>query len=623
MNDDDKKRPHPDIPMATDSPALETGGPETDADYLMPDSSDPVGSDPEEADIAESESSPQSGSQAEASCASPADNPAPGMPSREADPAAAAPEDPLAAIRRQVAARVVEEEAQKPEPKPKEPEKKADPITRRFVLDCCWAKDKGAGILYTALMRDKFVYVPERKQWYAWQGHYWKEVFPMTVEASVERVAERISQVISVENDELRSLGEDEGEARNYHKKNLKALRSSMNALHEQKGVNSCMKFALANDDPLLAPADQLDQTPMRLGCENGMVDMRTAELTPGRPTDYVTRLCPVSWSGQGTRAPKWEGMIHEILGEKPEVVRYFHKLIGYAMSGKVTEKLFVILLGEDGDSGKTTIFEILYEIVKGYAAPMPVELLLDQGNMAQNPNAPTPAVMALRGLRLTWASEPGENRRFSVERIKLMSGADSITGRYPWDVNQTTFPPTHTLFLLTNHKMRAAAHDQAFWNRVRLINCPYSFVPRPMGPNQRLRKPGLKDEIVAEEAAGVIAWIVRGYRLYLEEGLEPPAAVLEETALYRREEDIMEDYMETCVEKTQDNEFYAPLGELYDLFKGWHIFNLGRQDLPTKNRFSKMLQKKIRKARVGGEMRFYNVKIKADARIQFGGNQK
>jgi putative DNA primase/helicase len=526
------------------------------------------------------------------------------------------PPDDIDAIRQQVSERVAEEKAEAPKDAPK---KQPELTTHTFVVECARALDKGAGILFATMMRDKFINVPEKKeQWFAWKDNYWEEVFSPVVRAAAERVAECFDKARILEQGKLKDMDEEDKEGRQWTKFNLKILRSRINTLHEPKGVTSCLRFALDNDDPLLVKAEKLDQTPMRLACENGVVDMRTGDLFPGRPQDYITRHCPASWAGLDAPAPKWEAMLLEIFGENKEVLHYFQKLIGYAMGGKVTEKLFVILLGEEGDSGKTTIFETLYEIVQGYAAPMPVELLLEQSGATQNPHSPTPAIMAMKALRITWASEPGESRRFSVDRIKLMSGLDSLTGRNPWDVGMTTFPPTHTLFLLTNHKMRASAHDTAFWGRVRLIECPYSFVSNPSRPNQRKRKDGLKDDIVATEAAGVLAWIVRGYQLFLREGLSPPNAVLEASAKYQREEDVIAEWLESCVQLDADAAFYETQADLYEVFHGWHLLNYGKRDLPTQIKFGKLLGKKIKKEKIGGQIRYYGVKIHAEVSRRF-----
>lgn len=509
--------------------------------------------------------------------------------------------DTLDDIRAQVAARE-EQERQAQEAAAREEKKKKPPapkgLAQNFVLDCARARDKGNGILFAELMRGKMAFVPEGKFWLEWQGHRWAEMYDQQAEAAVEKVADEYAKAKAKEEEAQRNAAaEEDMDESKRHKKNAASLSASIWNLHCPAGVLACLKMSLANDAPLLVSADQLDLDPYILGCPNGLVDLRTGESRPGRPEDFVTRSCRPEWKGVDAPAPRWERMVLEVFGERPDVAAYFHKLVGYSFFGRVTEKLFVILLGEEGDSGKTTLMETLFAVGGDYAAPMPVELLLDQGR-PESPNAPTPAIMSLKGLRLTWASEPGENRKFSVERIKLMSGNDSLTGRYGYDKKMQTFEPSHTLFLLTNHKLRAAANDTPFWNRVRLLDCPYSFVPNPKpGTNQRQRRDRLKAEILETEASGVLAWIVRGYMAYVAEGLEPPEEVAKATAKYKREEDLAAEFIEECLEPYDQGEIFA--NDLYELFKAWFKDNYGKNP-PSITTFGRMAGQHLPRAKKG-----------------------
>lgn len=506
---------------------------------------------------------------------------------------------------------------------------KEDIFTKEFLFECIASKDKGNGILYSHLFENRFAALA-KEYWLEYNGHYWEECDFSCVQNNVEGVVNQYKILLGYVNNQIEKAHELSSidDAMNKKVKQFefkkKLIQSTINVLHTVGGVNNCLTFSRANDKTTVISSDMLDADLHVLCCENGLIDLRTGELRPGTPKDYITRTCKGEWQGLDAPAPKWEKMIHEILGEKEDVTHYFHKLLGMAMCGHITEKIFVILLGEDGDSGKTTIFETLFDVVRGYISPMPVEMLLDQRN-PKNPDSPTPSIMSLRGRRLTWASEPGENRRFSIENIKLMSGNDSLTGRNPWDKDMTSFTPTHTLFLLTNHKMRASAHDQAFWSRLRLIECPFNFVsnPDPSNPRQRKRIDGLRQQIVDEEKAGILAWLVRGYMFYVTEGIEPPEEVKESTAKYRREEDIMEDFVEACLEKIEvesnikEDEKRIGASDLYELFKNWFIDNYSK-NVMSGTSFGRMAAKRITKGKVGGKVYYFGYVITENAKGQY-----
>jgi len=484
---------------------------------------------------------------------------------------------------------------------------------QRFVESCAKALEKGDGLLFNEVNKGRLLYVPEFDSWFSWATHYWKHIWPYEAQQFVENVAQAYTEAANRLRPRVAEAQENGEEKKQKGLESIiKGLRARTSRLHEMKGINACMKAALSNETRLTAPSSSLDCDDFALVTDTGVVDIRTGIERKGRPQDHFTRHCSVPWQGIDAPCPKWEKMLFEILGEDPELLHYMHKLLGMAICGDTSEKIFVVLLGAEGDSGKTTIFEILYSILTGhsgssetgYAAPMPVELLLDQGKV-QNPNAPTPVVLELRGQRICWASEPGEGTRFSVDKVKLMSGDDSLVGRSPYDKSNTKFRPTHTLFLLTNHKMKASANDSAFWKRIKLINCPFSFVshPDPNNPNERLVNKNLKREILAEEGSGVLAWLVRGYQLYSIEGLPTPESVKRATAEYRREEDIVLQFMDACLEPDEFGTVRIPGAQLYAVFRAWFEDAMSRKGCPSITTFGKLAARSIPKDRKGGKV--------------------
>ena len=487
---------------------------------------------------------------------------------------------------------------------------------QKFVEQCAQANEKGDGLLFNELQRGKLVFVPEFDGWLQWSGQFWRKIWPFEAQQGVEAVAQAYTEARARL---MPQIKEEQAQCTDGPTKKLSALQAKAgslqkraNALHQMKNINACLKASLANESRLTVPSSKLDGNDFVLVTESGVVDIRSAKLSEGRPEDYFTRHCPVLWKGIDEPSPKWERMVFEILGESEEMLRYFHKLLGMAICGDTSEKIFVVLLGAEGDSGKTTIFEILYSILTGgdgdsstgYAAPMPVELLLDQGKV-QNPNSPTPVMLELRGQRICWASEPGEGTRFSVDKVKLMSGNDSLVGRSPYDKSNTKFRPSHTLFLLTNHKMRASGTDSAFWKRIHLVNCPYSFVQEPKEPHERPVNRNLKREILEEEASGVLAWLVRGYQLYMVEGLQVPEAVKKATREYREEENIVMQFRNACMEEDTFGGVRIAGAELYAVFRAWFEDVMSRRGCPSITTFGKMAGLVFSKEKKGGKVMY------------------
>ena len=244
-------------------------------------------------------------------------------------------------------------------------------------------------------------------------------------------------------------------------------------------------------------------------------------------------------------------------------------------------------------------------------AGPVQSEMLLDQGKN-RSAAGPSPDIMSLRGLRIAFASETDEGQRFSPARVKWFSGGETLTGRYPHDKRNVSFEPSHLLCLLTNHKPHAPASDFAFWERLLLVDFPLSFVDRkPQNENERPMDKGLKDCLL-QELPGIAAWLVRGCLEWQRAGLDPPAKVREATAEYRKDEDMLADFIEECciLQQPGESDIRTPASELYDAFCEWFKVNISSKKTVSQKAFGKMMLEKFQRERKGGIYYYYGISV-------------
>ena len=152
------------------------------------------------------------------------------------------------------------------------------------------------------------------------------------------------------------------------------------------------------------------------------------------------------------------------------------------------------------------------------------------------------------------------------MEKVKWLVGNDIITGRHLYSKHQIEFPPSHTLFLLTNHKPHLEENNQAM-DRICLIPFELSFVDDPQAANERKKDGELKDKLM-KEAPGILAWLVKGCLLYQMQGLNRPAIVKQATREYRNEEDIHGQFIEECCNKLSDGKIRA--FDFYKAYERW-----------------------------------------------------
>jgi len=418
-------------------------------------------------------------------------------------------------IRKQVEARVALEAAQLAGAVGQAPEEPK--VTRKLINDCLFANELGDSILYTTLFRDQLLYVKNTQEWYTWNGHHWQRDVMSRSLAAVEEVVAHYLEEYKCVGQEITDLAASalKGDGSSDKIKKLKdkqdALLSRARQLRADKRRTACLKFAHTIDDPLAIKGEEFDAKPMLFPCCNGVIDLETGRLKPGRPSDYLSLSSnEVDFLGIDAPAPLWEKSLLEIFNGNDELVAYLQRLFGYAMTGLVNEKVFPVLYGRTGWNGRSLIVETISHVMGELACPIPSEMLLSQ-KFSRSASGPSPDIMSLKGIRLAFASEIDEGQRFSASKIKWLTGKDELVGRNPHDKYPTRFSPTHKLILMTNTQPSAPANDKAFWERLHLIPFTISFVNRdPKDASERRAILDLHQQILAE-SSGILSWLVRG----------------------------------------------------------------------------------------------------------------
>lgn len=471
-----------------------------------------------------------------------------------------------------------------------------DGIGSSFVLQCLRANELGDGILFAALHRGQFIYHKQAGEWMEWQGHYWqRDVMGRSLEACENVALKYLEAADTIDS----KIGEAAGAGNTDEQKRLQELKKNLyrrvDRLRSARGRQNTLAFAHTCPEGLGIQGDEMDMNPYLLACNNGVIDLRTGQVREGRREDYISMACPVDWEDINTPCEAWEKALFEIFDGHTDMVNFFQRAIGAAAIGKNSENAFFVMSGI-GRNGKSLLVETISWILGDLAAPIPSDMLVDQGK-SRNSSGPTPDIMSLRGLRLAFAAETDEGCKISPSRVKWLTGDDTLVGRNPHDKYNSTFPATHSLFLLTNHRPHAPADDFAFWERLYLVPFELSFINRePQGKQERRQDRTLKSKF-HEEASGILAWIVRGCLQYQQQGLAPPPKVKEAVAEYRRDEDLLADWIEeNCV---LGEDYITAATTLYGDFKEWYQENVGKF-VPSQRAFGRMLAKKFDKVKKG-----------------------
>ena len=284
------------------------------------------------------------------------------------------------------------------------------------------------------------------------------------------------------------------------------------------------------------------------------------------RPDNLITKLAPVEFR-PGVTAPNWLRFLERVQPDS-EIRDYLRRMVGYAATGVIREHFLAIMYGE-GRNGKGVFHSSTRRVLGDYAKTVPAELLVEKRNEAH----PTER-MVLLGCRFAQASETREGCSLNVAQVKALTGGDSICARLMRE-NFVEFRPTHKLSLATNHRPRIKETKGAIWERVHLV--PWAVVVPEAERNLKL-----EDELVRDEGAGILAWIVAGCLEWQRIGLNPPNVIRTATRDYRGDEDPIAPFLsERCVLSATCTVSSASIWGEYEAWCGANGENpLGRRHL-------------------------------------------
>lgn len=431
-----------------------------------------------------------------------------------------------------------------------------------------------AGLLIKA-MKDKFCFDPVRQEFFRFEDCHWKR----DIEEEFSRYAGRTLKNAYAQEAKrqfaIASDGQETEEAKKAAMRLYEACLRRLDRVNSLRGRENALKLARKGKTDIVIKGKEWNADPWKLQAGDKIIDLKTGEARQGTPKDYINRAAPTIWKGLSEPCVKWIMFLHEVFGNDKELIAYIQKVLGAALVGKPINHEFYVFYGE-GRNGKGTMLETLIDVLgENLASPIKNTMLMEK---RQNNGGADPELLDLQNMLIVWCSETEENKKLDTAFVKRFTGGDTLVARLNYSNNPVKWKPTHTLFLLTNHKPRIAEGDTAIWDRLRLIPFLMRFVDNPQAENERKKDPELKDKLI-KEASGILAWLVEGCLKWQQEGMKPPEIVTDFSNEYKLDQSPVQQFIEDKCELGEQYRVQAKT--LYDSFVEWFEENYGEKAKP------------------------------------------
>jgi putative DNA primase/helicase len=199
-----------------------------------------------------------------------------------------------------------------------------------------------------------------------------------------------------------------------------------------------------------------------------GVIDLRSGEIHPHQPSDYMTNITAVAPNGA---CPLWRKFLNRIFAGDAELIAFVQRVAGYTLTGSTREHAMFFGFGT-GANGKSVLINTISGILGDYHRTAAIETF----TASKFDRHPTD-LAGLRGARLVTAIETEEGRRWDEAKIKALTGGDRIAARF---MRQDFFEylPGFKLVIAGNHKPSLRSVDESIRRRLNLLPFTVTIPP-------------------------------------------------------------------------------------------------------------------------------------------------
>ena len=445
--------------------------------------------------------------------------------------------------------------------------------------------DVGNGQRLVRNFGDRVRFIPEMGRWLIYGNALWR---PDTDGEIIRFAKMTTDQMVQ----DARKIQDDE-----QRQRLMKHAIASENSYRLKAMIDMA-----ATEKEVVLPQRRLDQDSDLFGLSGEVLNLKTGKVQPGKNDDYITMRANIKAVPGDVVAlcPTWLSFLERIMEGDKVLIQYLQRTVGYSLTGHTVEQTLFFLYGT-GANGKSTFLNVLQALLGDYALVIDPETIMTKSGGG----GATPELARLRGARVLITNEVEEGKNLAENRIKQMTGGDTMVARHLYR-EPFEFKPRFKIWMAGNHKPVIRGTDHAIWRRIHLIPFAVS-VPKDEQDKNLAKK-------LQAEMPGILQWAVAGCREWRKQGLNPPKQVRRAVDSYREEMDVLGHWIDECcvLNETSSTESST----LYQSYQAWCQLNGHRPQSQT--RFGRALGDRGLKKEKQGTVSWIGIALKQRSAICF-----
>jgi putative DNA primase/helicase len=432
----------------------------------------------------------------------------------------------------------------------------------------------------------KLRYVPAHGCWYINNGTTWEGddnaiISKRIVELSIEYIREIDEKIV-----ELSAVVD-----RIDNNEEKKKITNTIKNLRDIQKIFSGPSFLLSMEKILMRlltlPHGKFNADKTTINVQNGVFDFTTISLRDRSKDDFYRYVCDFEYD-PAAECPVWEEIIRTTQPNE-EIQKYLQKYFGYCMTGYVNEEIFMIWMGI-GRNGKSTVISQPGKILGKYGRLLPSEMISNK----HGSNTDTRRTI-IENVRYAWCEEATIS--LDMEIVKQLTGI-TISARHMRE-HPYEFENTSKICVSSNRPPLLSETGTAIERR--LVYIPWDVDVKDT--NLWRFKENLEG-LLKKERAGIFNWMVKGYRMYKDEGLKLPEILLKYQREYLDQNEILLDFISEMIifgepqSQIIHGDFEKMISKKSDLYMSYKKWCIAKKidDPLTKGRFNQEIEMSLKK---------------------------
>ncbi|MAO82826.1 MAG: hypothetical protein CMH50_02945, partial [Myxococcales bacterium] len=487
----------------------------------------------------------------------------------------------------------------------------------------CRSNDYDIASVLHALYKDKYVCVSVKQNaWYKFENHRWIEddcgtTLRQSLSTDISAAySKKVSQLMPLMYTTLPpgqgitgSSATDEDQAKQNKTRSI--INNCINI------IDRCKKTS--TKDSIMREAreifyqrnfiQKLDQNPLLLGFDNGVIDFETKEFRKGKPSDFISLSTNRNYVPIDRNNDEHNDVLKQIsdfmsqLFPNESLKKYMWQHLSSTLLGTNENQTFNMYTGK-GSNGKSILVKLMEIVLGDYKGTVPITLITQGRNKI---GSASPETAQLKGKRYAVMQEPSKGDRINEGIMKELTGGDPIQARSLFK-DAITFIPQFSLVVCCNVMLDITSNDDGTWRRVRV--CPFKskFTKTPVSddpdsPHQFKIDPQLEKKFT--QWAPI--FVSRLIEIVFERGgvVDDCDIVMAASDKYREGQDYLTQFVNEKIEAAEGKKVKKT--ELTEVFRTWYVEQFGGgKGKPKAREIYEFMDKKYGKFKKG----WHNIKI-------------